>query len=265
MSYAIITGASKGLGKAISEELASRGYDLLLVARSENLLEAAATELKKKYSINVFFFPCDLTLPGAPQKVYDWCNNQNFEINILINNAGYAVWGLFETRTLEDQLNLMQLNMNALVALSHLFIPTLKKNKKAWLLNVSSTAAFQAVPTMAVYSASKAFVLTFTRALNFELKTSPVHVSCLIPGAVETHFMERAKMDAMKSYAEKFNMSPQLVAKIAVNAMFKNKLEIIPGFSNRFSAIGTKLLPKKLVEKIAAGIYLDTLKKSSRL
>src|SRR5205085_6495297 len=113
------------------------------------------------------------------------------EVSILINNAGYAVWGFFENLALDEQLNLMQLNMQAMVSLSHLLIPLLEKNKKAWILNVSSTAAFQAVPTMTVYSASKAFVLTFTRGLNFELKKSTIHVSCLIPGAVETDFMER--------------------------------------------------------------------------
>lgn len=261
MPHALITGASKGLGKAIANELASRGYDLVLVARSADLLATVSTEIKSSHSVNVSFFACDLSLPEVPQQVYDWCISQHISPCILINNAGYAVWGLFENKSLEEQLNLMQLNINALVALSHLFIPLLKNYKKAWILNVSSTAAFQAVPTLTVYAASKAFVLTFTRGLNYELKNSPIQVCCLIPGAVETQFMNRANMDALKKYGEKFNMSPQVVAKIAIDGMFKNKLEIIPGFANQISAVGTKLLPKKLIEKIAAGIYLNALNK----
>ncbi len=256
MPYALITGASKGIGKAIAFELAKHGHDLLLVSRSEQLLAEAAVELRKKYSVNVNYFVLDLSQRDCGKTLSDWCIKENFAVGILVSNAGYALWDFFETLKLEDQLNMMNLNMGAMVELAHYFIPLLKKNNPAFLLNVSSTTSFQAVPTMSVYAATKAFVLTFTRGLQYELLDSTVKVSCLIPGTTDSDFMNRANMDALKDFAAKFSMPPEEVARIAVKGMFKGQLEIIPGFSNIASAVGTKFLPKRVAEKIAAGIYL---------
>ena len=259
MSYALITGAGKGIGKCIAFELAQKGYDLLLVSRTEKLLADVAAEAMSKYKVKANYLALDLSQPDAPAIVFDWCVKENYNLSILVNNAGYGSWGFFETMKLNDQLNMMQLNMQTLVALTHYFIPVLKKNKTAYVLNVSSTAAFQAIPTLAVYAATKAFVLMFTRGLQLELQDSTVNVSCLIPGSTDTGFMDRANMEALKEFAKKFEMSPEIVAKIAVEGMFKGTLEIIPGMSNKLSAIGTKFLPKRTAEKIAAGIYLKRL------
>jgi len=261
MTYALVTGASKGIGKSIAFELAAKGYNILLVARSEKLLAEVAKEIDEKFAVKVGFLAIDLSQTDAPEKVFDWCTKSNFEVSILVNNAGYGLWGMFDKLTLTEQLNMMQLNMQTLIALTYLFIPILKKNKTtAYILNTSSTASFQAVPTLSVYAATKAFVLTFSRGLKIELEKTPVKVSCLIPGATDTGFMDRANMETLKEFAKKFEMSPDEVAKIAVADMFKGKLEIIPGISNIVSAIGTKLLPKKWSDTIAAGIYLKKLK-----
>lgn len=260
MSFALITGASKGIGKSIAFELAGKGCSLLLVARSEQLLKELAAELENKFPIKVNYLAIDLSELDAPEKVYQWCFINQFAVSILINNAGYGLWGMFEELTLTEQLNMMQLNMQTMVGLTHLFIPILKKNKRAYILNTASTAAFQAIPTLSVYAATKAFVITFSRGLKMELKASAIKVSCLIPGATDTGFMDRANMSSLKEFAKKFEMSADEVAKIAVAGMFKGKLEIIPGASNIVSAVGTKFLPKQVAENIAAGIYMKKIK-----
>lgn len=254
-SYALITGASKGIGKSIAHELAKKGYPLLLVARSEEELKALSDDLQLKYGINALFLSMDLSISGASQKVSDWIKYNNHRVGILVNNAGYGVWGDFSKSSLTDQLGMMQLNMNVVVELSHLLVPTLSQEKEGYILNISSTAAYQAVPTLAVYSATKAFVLSFTRALRFELAPTSISVSCFSPGPVDTGFASRAGLDALSKMAQKFNMQPDEVAKMAVKAMFDKKSEVIPGFTNIISVYANRILPKAFIEKTAAGIY----------
>jgi len=148
---------------------------------------------------------------------------------------------------------MLQLNINAVAELTYYLLPQLKK-QPSYILNVSSTAAYQAVPTLAAYAASKAFVLSFSRALRIELKDT-ISVSCLCPGPTDTGFAHRAGMDAIAELAEKFNMRPAEVAKIGVEGMFKRKPEIVPGFLNKVSAIGARHINKALIERIAAGLY----------
>lgn len=253
--YALITGASKGIGKSIAYELAKEGYPLLLAARSGEELKALSDDLQVKYGINVPILPIDLSTDGASLKVTDWIKTNNYSVGILVNNAGYGVWGDFSQSSLTDQLGMMQLNMNVVVELSHLLVPILSKEKQAYILNICSTAAYQAVPTLAVYSATKAFVLSFTRALRFELAQTSISVTCFSPGPVDTGFAARAGLDALGKMAQKFNMQPDKVAKIALKAMFKKKSEVIPGFTNIISVYANRLLPKAFIEKTAAGIY----------
>jgi short-subunit dehydrogenase len=262
MAYALVTGASKGIGRAIAFELALHGFDLLLAARSEALLLQTAEEIKGRYRVQVKTFPVDLSARNAAEKLAAWCSQHDISVNALVNNAGYGLWGLFENIPLAEEQNMMQLNMNAMVELSHFFIPLLKKHKPAYILNVSSTTAFQAVPAMSVYAASKAFVITFTRGLQYELRGSGIKVSCLIPGTTDTSFIDRARMEPLREIARKFEMKPEIVARAAVQGMLKGTLEIIPGFSNKASAVGTKFLPKRVAENIAASIYLKRLHKS---
>jgi short-subunit dehydrogenase len=253
--YALITGASKGIGKSIASELAKQGYPLLLVARSGEELKILSDDLQIKYGISTAVLPIDLSINGASQKVTDWIKINNYPVGILVNNAGYGVWGDFSRSSLIDQLGMMQLNMNVVVELSHLLIPILSQEKQAYILNISSTAAYQAVPTLAVYSATKAFVLSFTRALRFELSQTSISVTCFSPGPVDTGFAARAGLSALNKMAEKFNMQPDEVAKMAVKAMFSKKSEVIPGFTNLISVYANRVLPKAFIEKTAAEIY----------
>lgn len=256
-SYAIITGASKGIGRAIALELARRGYSLLLVARSATLLEETAALARKAGAAEVRPMALDLTQAESVTAVLQEVQRNNLPVNVLVNNAGYGAWGRFDTLSLEEQDAMMRINMHVPVELTHGLLPLLKSRQPAYILNVASTAAYQAVATLALYAASKAFILQFSRALRIELKKSGVSVTCLSPGPTETNFMSQAGMHHPKMIqrASKFNMTPEAVAKFAVKGMFAGKNEIIPGVTNSVSALLTRFVPKALTEKIAAGLY----------
>ncbi len=255
MAFALITGASGGIGLSMARELASRKYDLLLVARSESKLNEIKAELEATYKVIVHVLSCDLSQPGAAADILQWASP--YGIHVLINNAGYGIWGNVEVNHSSELQNMIQLNQVALVELSKAFIPVLKKQQgKTYIMNVGSTAAYQAVPALAVYAASKAFVVSFTRALRWELKDSNISVSCFSPGATSTGFMDRAKMnDSLKEKAEKFTMTAEEVARIGIKGMLAGKSEIIPGFVNWISAKMVCVVPKSFTESIAYKLY----------
>lgn len=259
MAYALITGASKGIGKAMADSLAKRKYNILLVARSEELLKQNAAELEKKYGIKTAVFAADLSDNDAAKKITEWCLGNKYDVTVLVNNAGYGLGGAFHHLSLTEQLNMMQLNMQSLIQLTYLMIPVLKKaQQKTYILNVASTAAHQSVPYLGVYSATKAFVLSFSRAVYHELKNENISVTCLCPGPTDTNFINRAGMNDFKKVvkqSERFNMTPEIVAETGVNALFKGIPEIIPGGSNKMGAFLSKHLPKKLVENTLIGVY----------
>lgn len=255
MTYALITGASKGIGLSMAHALASRKYNLLLIARSEEELAGISKELSSRWQVKTAYLAIDLSLPEAAAKVYEWCKAGNYPISVLINNAGYAVWGNFASRSLEEHQQMIRVNAETPVALCHYMLPLLQQQPQSYILNVSSTAAYQAVSTLALYAASKSFILLFSRALRQELKHSNVSVTCLCPGPVKTNFINRASMQAIQATADKYGMMPDTVAAIAIKGMFRKKSEIIPGALNIVSAFLTRLVPKALVEKIAADLY----------
>ena len=246
-SYAIITGASKGIGRAIALELARRGYSLLLIARSATLLEETAALARKAGAAEVRPMALDLTKAESVTAVLQEVQRNNLPVNVLVNNAGYGAWGRFDTLSLEEQDAMMRINMHVPVELTHGLLPLLKSRQPAYILNVASTAAYQAVATLALYAASKAFILQFSRALRIELKKSGVSVTCLSPGPTETNFMSQAGMHHPKMIqrASKFNMTPEAVAKFAVKGMFAGKNEIIPGVTNSVSALLTALYRRR--------------------
>jgi short-subunit dehydrogenase len=254
--YALVTGASRGIGRAISLQLARRGYDLLLVARSEDQLTALAREIGQQHKRQAKVLALDLAAPGAAETVAAWATQQTDQLAVLVNNAGYGLWGRFEQLSLAEQQNMLQLNMHLPVALTHALLPALHRAPKAYILNVASTAAYQAVPSLSLYAASKAFLLSFSRGLRYELKISNISVTCLSPGATTTSFADRAGMGAeLQATANKVSMTPEAVAAAAVAGLLAGEAEIIPGVLNKVSAGLTSVVPKGIVEKIAAGIY----------
>lgn len=256
MQYALITGASKGIGRAIAEELASRKHHVLLVARSASLLKETADELSGKYNIKADWLAADLSDTDAALQVVTWIKDKGYEVNILVNNAGYGLSGNFEEYAVEEHRAMMQVNMSVPLELTAMLLPELKKQPAGYILNIASSAAYQAVPGLTTYAATKSFLLSFSRGLQYELRKSNVSVTAVSPGGTDTDFANRAKVAGKAVRAgEKLNMTSKAVAKLAVNAMFARKTEIITGFINKLGAFFVWLLPKKLAEKTAAGLY----------
>jgi hypothetical protein len=256
MAYALITGASKGIGLAIASELARRKFNLLLVARSESLLQQISHQLVTEHGIKTDFLSVDLSQKGAAQQVFDWCGQKQYGVQMLVNNAGYGLSGPFEKHTLAEHTDMMQVNMTTLVELTYLFLPQLRQQSKAYILNIGSSAAYQAVPGLSLYAASKSFVLQFSRGLRQELKRSPVSVTCVCPGATDTNFVDRAQIgEKGRKAAEKVNMTPDDVAKQAIEATLAGKTELVTGLLNKAGKLMAWLLPKGLVEQTAGSIY----------
>jgi hypothetical protein len=256
MGYALVTGSSRGIGKAIAIELAKMKIDVLLVARSENELRSISQEIGEQFAVKTDYLVLDLSLPGAPQLVYDWCIKNNYTVDILVNNAGYGLSGYFEKYPMEEHIAMLQVNINTLVGMCHIFLPAMKKLPQAYILNIASTTAYQSVPGLGLYSASKACVRSFSRSLHFELRNTGVSVSCVSPGSTDTDFVNRANMTGKTiKLAGKFNMTAEAVAKIAVRAMFRKRTEVITGGINKFGAFLAWLLPKKMVEKNLGSFY----------
>jgi len=255
MAFALITGASGGIGLALAHALASRKHDVLLVARSGDVLQRICDEIRNKYGVKANSLALDLSTAGSALKVKAWVDEQHATVDILINNAGFASWGALSDLDDEEFSGMMQLNMVTLATMCKIFLPMLQKQPKAYILNLSSTAAYQAVPTLTTYAATKAFVLLFSRGLKWELKGTNISVSSLSPGPTSTGFIDRARLGMIKERAEKFSMQPEAVAKAALDGMFAGKAEIIPGFTNWISAKLAEMVPKTLTEKIAMNLY----------
>ena len=254
MAYALITGASKGIGKCLAEGLAARGYDVLLVARSEQLLLDLSASIQSRFKVKTAILALDLSSPGAADKVVAWAGS--YDIRVLVNNAGYGLGGALDKSPLADTLAMMHVNMEVPVSLCRLLLPQLRQQPKAWILNIASSAAYQSVPGMNVYAATKSFVLSFSRGLRQELKKSAVSVTCISPGATDTNFVNQAQLgEKARKMADKVNMSPEKVADIALRSLFAGKGEVIPGFINKLGAAAAWLLPKGLTESTAMKIY----------
>lgn len=256
MFYALITGASKGIGKAIAEELAMKGFDILLVARSEDLLKENTEQIKKKFKVKCNYLVADLANPDSVLKVFNWCNQNNYPVSILVNNAGFGICGPFEKSLDQESLNMMRVNMMTPILLCQAFIPLLHQQPEAYILNVGSTTAYQAVPLMSLYAATKVFILRFSRGLHEELRKTNISVTCVCPGTTDTDFSYRARVKAKAiKTGEKVSMSPKAVAHIAVKGMMQKKKEIVPGFINKLSVFLVWLLPFNLSERTAFKIY----------
>lgn len=256
MKYALITGASKGIGKSIAYELAQKGIPVLLVARNASLLAALQEEISNTYKVAADFLAIDLAQPGASVTVLEWVTQKGYSVHMLINNAGYGHSGKFIEYSTDEYASMMQVNMQVPVELTRCFLPSLLQLPKAYILNIASSAAYQAVPGLTVYAATKSFIVQFSRGLAYELRKSPVSVTVVSPGGTATDFANRAKVGSKAVKAgERLNMTPEQVAKQAVDAMLKGKTEQITGFVNQLGAALAWLMPRKLTESVAADLY----------
>jgi len=250
---ALVTGASTGIGRALALDLASRGASLVLVARSEDKLQALAKEIEAVGQA-AHVFPADLGEKGAADALYAQIVAAGLEVDLLINNAGYGRWGKFGSVDRTDYQNMVQLNIIALTDLCHLFISDMIKRGGGGIINTASIAAFGPVPFGAVYSASKSYVLNLTEALRYEYAPDGIQTMVLCPGGTRSNFAAVAteKSAELTARASKFErsssyMSAEDVAKDCLDAFVKNKQYVITGRSNRITYAITRHFPRKMV------------------
>lgn len=254
MKTALVTGASSGIGATFAQELANRQYNLVLVARSQDKLQQLAQQLEKDHQIQTEVIPQNLAEPNAPQTLFDTITAKGINIDLLINNAGFGDYGLFANRSLTRQLEMIQLNISAIVALTHLFLTPMRQQGEGGIINVSSIAAFQPIPYMSIYAATKAFVLNFSEAMWEENKDAGVTVTCVCPGPTETEFFIKANFpNSITESSQQNYTSPEEVVKAALNAFEQKQANIVPGgFPNQLIANLPRFLPREALVKAVA-------------
>jgi len=248
---ALVTGGSGGIGLELAKVLAREGFDIVLVARKRDSLEAAAGQLEGKFGVKAHVFAADLRLQDAPQAIFEFLHNENIDIDVLVNNAGIGLGGEFSETELQRELDMIQVNIVALTQLTKLFIPAMIKRQSGRVLNVASTAAFQPGPLMAVYYATKAYVLSFSEALAEELRNSGVTVTALCPGPTHTDFAQSAQMTNSRLFNTFGVADAGDVAKYGFDAMMHGKRLAIPGFRNKIIAQANRIAPRSLSAKLA--------------
>lgn len=250
MATALITGASNGIGLELAKQFAADNINVVLVARSQSKLAELALELESKYKIKTYVVAKDLGQPGAAAEVYNWCGSQGIAIDYLVNNAGFGDFGFFHESDWTKQEQMIALNITTLTHLTHLFLPAMVQRGFGKILNVASTAAFQPGPTMSVYYATKAYVLSFSEAISNELEGKGVTVTALCPGATESGFQSAAAMEESKLVKGKKLPTSAEVAAYGYRAMKKGKVVAIHGFMNAILATSIRFTPRPLVRKI---------------
>ncbi|SDM32656.1 hypothetical protein SAMN05421823_11296 [Catalinimonas alkaloidigena] len=255
-SFALITGASHGIGLAMAHECARRGLHLLLVALPGSELEDATAELRAAFPhLTVHGFGIDLTEPDAPSRVLAWYRSLDVPLQVLINNAGTGTGGRFERIDWKRYENIMRLNNQALVGMCYQFLPELQTQSEAYLLNMSSLEAFLPLPYKAVYAGSKNFVYGFTLALREELKTSSVSATVICPGSVLTNEEGLERIKAHGAHARIMVMMPDEVARIAIRGLFKKRSVIVPGLLNRSFARLGRVMPTSTKMRILERLF----------
>jgi len=249
MATALITGASAGIGAVFAQELAARQMNLVLVARSEAKLQQQAQQLQEQYKIQVDTVVQDLTEPAAAKSVFDTVTQKGLTIDLLINNAGFGDYGSFAERDGEQQLKMIQLNILALVDLTHQFLPGMRSRRSGSIINMSSAAAFQPMPYFSVYAASKAFVLSFSEALWAENRSYGVRVLAVCPGPTDTNFFQEAKFPQLLVNVAASNYTPaEVVVREALLALEKNQSTLVPGdIKNQLLVNIPRFLPRDAV------------------
>jgi len=248
-SWVLITGASTGIGKELALRCAREGHHLVLVARNAERLSALSELISERYHVRVVVIPKDLTAVSAPEEIFSQLLQQDIQLDVLINNAGTGQCGLFEHIDQARNNQMIDLNIRALTELTNLAIHHMRQHGGGKILNVASTGSYQPGPYIAVYYATKAYVLSLTQALRKELRGSGITISVLCPGSTATEFSQRAGKADIKGA-----MSPQKVADAAYKGLDKGKAVIIPGFINKIFIFASKLLPGTLSASVVARI-----------
>src|SRR5882672_8031847 len=254
--WALITGASAGIGVALAEELAAGGTHLVLTARRLDRLQDVADGLRKKYGIQTQVVAADLAKREAPQEIYAFAKEKGLRIDLLINNAGFGQYGQVPEVETQRLLDMVEVNCTAVVHLTRLFLPEMVARRSGDILILASTAAFQAVPYISTYAATKAFDLFFAEGLAEEMKPHGIRVCALCPGSTESEFHAVAGQEKFMKNAE----TGEKVARTGLKALAAGKSYVISGLGNYLGAHGERLVPRRLVTRIAAGMFKPTSK-----
>ena len=250
---ALTTGASSGIGAEFARQLAAEGMDQVLVARRADRLAALADEITKKYSVRCHTIAIDLSEPDAAQRVHAETESKGLQVDWLVNNAGFGTSGRFETLPLERELEEIQLNVAALVALARLYLPGMLARGRGQIVNLGSVGSFVPTPYMATYSATKAFILSFSEALATEVGGKGVGVLALCPGATKTEFQQVAGVS--ENVPEFSYMTAEAVVRQAINAAKSGRHTLVPGWMNKVMIGSTRLTPRSVMARVAGSMF----------
>jgi short-subunit dehydrogenase len=262
MKVTLITGASGGIGEQFARRLAADKHDLVLVARSEKKLHELCDELMLKHKITAHYVALDLNEFEADKKLFDETEKHSMQVDWLINNAGFGSMGDFAKLDLERELDMINLNVSALVALTHRYLPQMRGRKSGTIINVASTASFQPVPFMATYAATKAFVRSFSEAIHEENRPFNVNVVALCPGPTETNFFDAAeiKKDVKSAMFAKGIQTAEQVVETALAAARNGRAQTIPGWKNYLLARSVNIVPNWLITRTVGGVLRPKFK-----
>jgi len=250
--WALVTGASAGIGAVIARELAAAGAHLVLTARRKDRLLALAAQLRAAHGISLEIFEGDLAKPATPDALFAFTQEKGIDVDLLVNNAGFGAYGAVNETPLERHLEMVQVNIAAVVHLTHLYLPGMIQRRRGYILILASTAAFQAVPYIATYAATKSFDLYFAEALAEEVREYGIHVTALCPGATTTEFQAVA---GQPDYAFRSAETPEKVVRVGLEALAKGKSVVISGTRNNIMTQSQRLAPRRLVTTMAARIF----------
>jgi short-subunit dehydrogenase len=251
MNTTLITGASSGIGAAFARKFAALGRNVFLVARSEDKLITICNELGRMSGVRAQYFVLDLTEPDAPARLFEETQRRELEIDTLINNAGFGSMGYFDKLDPEREVEMIDLNIRALVDITHRFLIPMRKRNQGTIINVASTASFQSVPFMTTYAATKAFVLSFSEALSEENRPFGVHVMALCPGVTETNFFEAAHMARPPMRGVQ---TAEDVVDTALKGLKRRKSSIVSGWLNRVMVVAERFVPRAVVLRITGKV-----------
>ncbi len=251
--YALVTGASSGIGECFARALAGRQRNLVLVARSKAKLEALAQELRSTHGVQAEPLDCDLGLPGAAAGLAERLQERRLQIDLLINNAGFGAHGRFWELVLERQVEMLRVNIHALVELTHLLLPPMVKKRLGGIINVSSTASFQPVPYISIYAATKAFVTSFSLGLEEELRPFGVTVVTLCPGGTRTNFLAASQYGTRRIPGGL--QPPEEVVADALKALDRGGGLVVPRLMNKFGVFAQRFVPRSWPVKAAARLF----------
>lgn len=250
--WALVTGASAGIGRELASQLAASGANLVLTARRTERLTQLAADLRERHKIQTEVFPADLAQPQAPEEIFDFTEQKRLPIEVLINNAGFGAYGYFYKTDRQRLLDMVRVNVAAVVNLTHLFLPAMVERRSGYVMIVASTAAFQPVPYISTYAATKGFDLLFAEGIAEEVRRHGVKVCALCPGSTTSEFFEVAGQPAHVSRGQE---SSEKVARVGLQALAAGRSRVVSGARNWLGVEAQRFAPRRLVTRVAARMF----------